>query len=68
MTVFDTIRAVAQGKFTGGVATYGLAQNGVDYVYDAHNRALVAPAVRARVEALRARIIAGELVPPTALK
>jgi basic membrane protein A len=68
VTVFDTVRALQDGRWRGGVATYGLAQNGVDYVYDVHNRPLIADAVRARVEALRQRIIAGELVPPAEVK
>ena len=38
----------------------GLPENGVGYVYDEHNRALIPDRVRARVEQLKADIIAGK--------
>jgi basic membrane protein A len=53
------------GKWIPGVRVFGLKENGVDYVYDDHNRALIPDEVRARVEALRKRIIAGEIVVPS---
>ena len=35
------------------------------YVYDEHNRALIPDSVRARVEQLKAEIIAGRIVVPS---
>ncbi len=65
VAVFDTVKAALDGRFKGGVQVWGLERGGVDYVYDAHNRPLIDPAVRARVEALRADIIAGRIVVPS---
>ncbi len=63
--VFDVIRRVKEGRFKGGVYEYGLAENGVGYVYDAHNASLIPAEVRARVEALKQEIIAGRIVVPS---
>jgi len=62
--VFDTIKRVKDGKFTGGIYQFGLAENGVGYVYDEHNRALIPDSVRARLEGLRQQIIAGKITVP----
>ncbi len=64
VSVFETVRALKERRFVGGVRTFGLKENGVDYVYDAHNRVLIPAGVRAQVEALRKKIIAGEIVVP----
>jgi basic membrane protein A len=63
--VFDAIQRVQQGTFRGGIYQLGLAEQGVGYVYDANNRALVPVAVRARLEALKDSIIAGHIRVPT---
>ena len=63
--VFDAITRVKEGRFTGGVYQYGLAENGVGYVYDANNEKLIPPAVRARLESLKQDIIAGRIVVPS---
>ena len=64
--VYDAIKRVKDGKFTGGIYQFGLAENGVGYVYDENNRTLIPDSVRARVEALRQQIIAGKInVPDT---
>jgi len=62
--VFDQIERVRDGTFHGGVQEYGLAENGVGYVYDAHNRALIPDSVHARVEQVRRDIIAGRITVP----
>ena len=64
--VYDAIKRVKDGTFTGGIYQFGLAENGVGYVYDANNRKLIPDSVRARVEELRQQIIAGKIhVPDT---
>jgi basic membrane protein A len=63
--VFDAIQNVKNGTFKGGIFQLGLAEHGVDYVYDEHNRALIPDSARARVEALRQEIIAGRIVVPS---
>lgn len=62
--VLEVSRQVKEGRFTGGVQTLGLKEGGVDYVYDEHNQGLISPEVRAQVEALRQRIIQGEIQVP----
>ena len=62
--VFDAIKRVRDGTFQGGIAVFGLRENGVGYVYDAHNKGLIPDAIRARVEAIRADIIAGKITVP----
>lgn len=62
--VFDQIGRVRAGTFRGGIFQYGLAENGVGYVYDAHNAILIPDSVRAKLEALKAEIIAGKIVVP----
>jgi basic membrane protein A len=63
--VYDAIRLVKEHRFRGGIYQLGLADNGVGYVYDANNRALVPDSVRARVEQLRREIIAGQITVPS---
>ena len=63
--VYDAIQRVKQHTFKGGIFQFGLAEHGVDYVYDEHNRALIADSVRTRVEALRQEIIAGHIQVPS---
>lgn len=63
--VYDAILRVKENRFTGGIYNFGLAEDGVGYVYDEHNRALIPDAVRARVEDLKAQIIAGRIAVPS---
>jgi basic membrane protein A len=63
--VYDVIARVKAGTFRGGVYQFGLAEHGVGYVYDEHNRALIPDSVRARLEQLKADIIAGKIQVPT---
>jgi basic membrane protein A len=63
--VYDAIARVENGTFKGGVYSFGLAEGGVGYVYDANNRALIPDAARERVEQLKAEIIAGRIKVPS---
>jgi basic membrane protein A len=65
VALFETVKRVKDGKFTGGIYDFGLAQDGVSYVYDDHNRKLIPESVVARVEALKKDVIAGRIVVPT---
>jgi basic membrane protein A len=62
---FDVIRRVKEGRFKGGIYQYGLAENGVGYVYDANNEKLIPADVRARLEQLKQDIIAGRIKVPS---
>src|SRR5215212_9625250 len=63
--VFDAIRRTKDGSFAGGVSQFGLAEQGVGYVYDANNQALIPDSVRTRLEQLRQEIIAGKIQVPS---
>jgi basic membrane protein A and related proteins len=65
VSVFDMLKRAKEHSFTGGIYTYGLAQNGVGYVYDEHNRALIPDSVHARLERIKADIIAGRITVPS---
>ena len=62
--VFETVRRVRDGTWRGGLVQLGLKEKGVDYVWDAHNRAIIGEAIHARVERLRQDIIAGKIKVP----
>ena len=62
--VYDAIKRVAEKRFAGGIHQYGLAEDGVGYVYDKNNEKLIPADVRARLEALKLEIIAGHISVP----
>jgi basic membrane protein A and related proteins len=59
VAVFETIRRVRDGHFTGGVQELGLREGGVHIVRDARNRDLLPDAVDARVRALSDSVAQG---------
>jgi basic membrane protein A and related proteins len=62
---YDVIRRVQAGTFHGGIYSFGLAEGGVGFVLDEHNAALIPDAVRARLDVLKADIIAGHIRVPS---
>ena len=64
-SVFQAVKAVKEGRFKGGIQQFGLAEKGVGYVYDEHNRALIPDSVKARLDQLTAEIIAGRIKVPS---
>lgn len=64
VAVFDTIRAVIDGKFAGGMRVFGLAEQGVDYVHDGPHAAGIPEDVKAKVETLRADVVQGRVAVP----
>jgi len=65
VAVYDMVKRVRDHTFKGGIYTYGLAENGVGYVYDEHNRALIPDSVRAKLEQIKNDIIAGRIKVPS---
>jgi basic membrane protein A len=65
VAVFDMVNHVKEHTFKGGIYTYGLAQNGVGYVYDEHNRALIPDSVHVRLERIKADIVSGKIAVPS---
>jgi basic membrane protein A len=66
VAVFDIVDEVVAGRFRGGLRVFGLAEGGVDYVWDDHNRPLLPDGARDRVEGLRREIIEGRVDVPWA--
>lgn len=65
VAVFETVRELQRGRFRSGVREFGLAEGGVDFIYDDNNRKLLRPEVVARVRELRQQIIDGAIVVPS---
>ena len=58
------VDVAVNGAFKGtkpGVSSLGLKEGGVDYAMDANNAKLVTPAVKAKIEAIKADIISGKI-------
>ena len=58
------IREVLEDRFMGGIRYFGLEDGGVYYAVDEHNRPLLSDDILERVEALKTKIIAGDIVVP----
>ena len=63
--LFQCVRGVHDGSFRSGILEYGLAEDGVGYAVDEHNRPIVDEATIARVEELRAGIVSGAIEVPS---
>lgn len=63
--VFEITKEVVEGRFSGGMRVFGLAQDGVDYVHEGPHAAAIPPDVKAKVEALRKEIAEGRIVVPS---
>ncbi len=59
--VYDIVKEVVDGRFTGGFHVFGLESDGVGYVVDQFNRNLVSAEALRQAEDARRRIIAGEI-------
>jgi len=64
LAVFKVIGSVLEGRFEAGVHEAGLAEDGVGFVLDDDNRAMIAHDIVTRVRGLAAEIIAGTLAVP----
>ena len=62
--VFQACKDAMEGHFTPGTQTFGLANQGIDYVIDQYNEKLVSPEQRERLEQIKADIIAGKIKVP----
>jgi basic membrane protein A len=65
VSVFETIAAVARGRFQGGMQVYGVADGAIDYVHEGPHAALLPRDVVQRVEVFRAEIASGKVVVPS---
>jgi basic membrane protein A and related proteins len=63
-SVFRSIQSATEGTWKGGVVEMGLREGGVGYIYDEHNRNLIPPEVKARLDDIQQRIISGRILVP----
>lgn len=64
VAVFDVVREAKEHKFKGGMRIFGLAEGGVDWVHEGPHATELPKDVIAKVEALRADVIAGKIRVP----
>jgi basic membrane protein A len=62
--VYSSIEDARNGKFTGGIKQFGLANHGVDYSVDEFNSKILTEAVRKRADEIKVAIIAGQITVP----
>jgi len=67
VAVYETFRTAKDGTWKPGIRSLGLAEDAVGYSLDEYNDALVTPAMRQKVEAARAAIVAGTIKVPDQL-
>ena len=60
-----TIEEAQAGRFQPGLREFGLAEDGVGFAVDEHNRELLTPAMLERAAALRDSIVAGAIQVPS---
>jgi basic membrane protein A len=61
VAVFNAFATAKDGTWKGGVQVLGLAQDGVGYSIDEHNRGLITADMEKRLEGARADIVSGKL-------
>lgn len=64
VAVYQVMKDLKAGKFSGGTVRFGLANQGVDYALDKYNEKLIPADVRKKADQLKAEIIAGKIKVP----
>jgi basic membrane protein A len=59
--VFDAMMDVHTGEWSAGTEVMGLAEDGVGYALDEHNKALITPEMQEAADEAKAKIISGEI-------
>jgi basic membrane protein A len=59
--VYDVVKEVLEGRFAGGFHVFGLDKDGVGYSIDGFNEAVIPKELIEKVEAAKAKIVAGEI-------
>lgn len=59
--VFQTIKDFKENKFTGGIKTFGLKDNGVGFVYNDSNKKFIPDDVKQKIDAIKNEIISGKI-------
>ena len=61
VAVYESFKAAQEGTWQGGIQILGLAEDGVGWALDEHNRSLISAEIEAAVEQARKDIIAGKI-------
>ncbi len=61
VAVYNAFQAAKAGKWKAGQVVLGLAEHGVDYALDEHNRSLVTPEMEQKLNQAKADIVSGKL-------
>jgi basic membrane protein A len=61
VAVYNAFKDAQEGDLETGVKNLGLAEEGVGYALDEHNRDLITPEMEAKLEEAKQQIISGEL-------
>jgi basic membrane protein A and related proteins len=61
VAVYQAFKTAKEGKWQAGQVVLGLAEQGVDYSIDEHNRKLITPEMEQKLKAAKADIISGKL-------
>lgn len=64
VVVYETLREVIEGRFRGGLRSYGLREDGIGYVDQGPHAAAIPQDVKDRVGALRRDIVEGRIQVP----
>ena len=62
VAAYNTFKGVQDGTWKPGFNTLGLAEGGVDWAYDEHNKALITAEMKTAVDQAKADIISGKIV------
>jgi basic membrane protein A len=65
VAVYDTIKAVVEGKFKGGEHEFGLSDGGVGFVYDDNNKDKIPQPVADEIKTITKGIVDGTIKVPT---
>jgi basic membrane protein A and related proteins len=61
VAVYNAFKSAQEGNLETGVQNLGLAEEGVGYALDEHNRELITPDIETKLEDAKAKIVAGEI-------
>jgi basic membrane protein A len=61
LAVYEAFKTARDGVWKPGLRVLGVAEGGVGYALDEHNRALITPEMERRLEQARADIVAGKI-------
>ncbi len=61
VAVYNSFMSAKNGTWKPGITVLGLKEGGVDWALDENNAKLITPAMKAKVDAAKADIIAGKI-------